>query len=251
MASLEGKVALVTGAGRNIGRATVLALARAGADVVVNARSNQAEIDAVAEEARGLGVRAIAITADVADAQQVEAMAAAALAEFGKVDILINNASVRPHRAFTDLDLAEWRNTLSVILDGSFLCTRALIDSMIANSFGRIVFITGEGAYGTGYAFPNAAPAAAKMGVVGLAHSLAREYAEHNILVNIVSPGSIDTTRPHLDWYMGFRPNADGIPLGRQGTSAEIAAACLFFVTDESSFITGQTLHVNGGAAVN
>ncbi|HLJ05975.1 MAG TPA: SDR family NAD(P)-dependent oxidoreductase, partial [Acetobacteraceae bacterium] len=119
MAKLEGKVALVTGSGRNIGRATVLKLAAEGADVMVNARSNQAEADAVVREARALGVKALAIVADVASKEQVEAMAAKALSEFGRVDILINNAAIRPHKAFTELTAQDWETVRGVVLDGA------------------------------------------------------------------------------------------------------------------------------------
>jgi 3-oxoacyl-[acyl-carrier protein] reductase len=131
MGKLDGKVALVTGSGRNIGRATVLKLAGEGAHVVVNARSNQAEADAVVREAQTLGVKAIAVVADVASKQQVEAMAARALSEFGRVDILINNAAIRPHKPFTEVTAADWEAVRVVVLDGAVYLTRALIDTMV------------------------------------------------------------------------------------------------------------------------
>jgi 3-oxoacyl-[acyl-carrier protein] reductase len=247
MGKLEGKVALVTGSGRNIGRATVLKLAGEGAHVVVNARSNQAEAEAVAQEARGRGVKALAVLADVAKKDQVETLAAKALAEFGRVDILINNAAIRPHKPFTELTQADWEAVRGVVLDGALYLTRALIEPMVANRYGRILFFTGEGAFigGSGRAHVSAA----KMGLVGFARGLASEFATHNIRVNVVSPGSIDTVRANPEWYQGRTPNAAGIPLGRQGAVDEIAATCLFLVSDDSGFITGQTIHVNGGAA--
>jgi 3-oxoacyl-[acyl-carrier protein] reductase len=246
MGKLEGKVALVTGSGRNIGRATVLKLAGEGADVVVNARSNQAEADAVVREARALGVKALAVIADMAKKDQVEAMAAKALSEFGRIDILINNAAIRPHKPFTELTAQDWEAVRGVVLDGAFYLTRAVIDSMVKNKYGRILFFTGEGAFtgGSGRAHVSAA----KMGLVGLARALASEFAPHNIRVNVVSPGSIDTRRDNPEWYQGRAPNAAGIPLGRQGSVDEIAATCLFLVSDDGGFITGQTIHVNGGA---
>src|SRR5881409_2487148 len=247
MGKLDGKVALVTGSGRNIGRTTVLKLAAEGAHVVVNSRTNQAEADAVAREAQARGVKALSIVADVGKKDQVEAMAAKALSEFGKVDILINNAAIRPHKPFTEVTLQDWEAVRGVVLDGAFYCNRAVINSMVTNHYGRILFFTGEGAF-TGGA-NRAHVSAAKMGLVGLARSLASEFAGQNIRINVVSPGSIDTSRTNPEWYQGRTPNAAGIPLGRQGTVDEIAATCLFLVTDDGGFITGQTIHANGGVA--
>jgi 3-oxoacyl-[acyl-carrier protein] reductase len=247
MGKLEGKVALVTGSGRNIGRATVLKLAAEGAHVVVNARGNQAEADAVAHEAEALGVKALPILADLGRRDQVEAMAARALAEFGRVDILINNAAIRPHKPFTELTVEDWEHVRGVVLDGAFYLTRALIPAMVQHRYGRILFFTGEGAFigGSGRAHVSAA----KMGLVGFARGLASEFARHDIRVNVVSPGSIDTARANPEWYQGRPPDAAGIPLGRQGKIDEIAATCLFLVSEEGGFITGQTIHVNGGSA--
>jgi 3-oxoacyl-[acyl-carrier protein] reductase len=246
MGKLDGKVALVTGSGRNIGRATVLKLAGEGAHVVVNARANRDEADAVAREAQALGVKALAVIADLAKKEQVEAMAARALAEFGRIDILINNAAIRPHKKFTEVTAQDWEAVRGVVLDGAFYLTRALIEPMVENRYGRILFFTGEGAFtgGSGRAHVSAA----KMGLVGFARALASEFAPHNIRVNVVSPGSIDTARANPEWYQGRLPSAAGIPLGRQGTVDEIAATCLFLVSDDGGFITGQTIHVNGGA---
>ena len=247
MGKLEGKVALVTGSGRNIGRATVLKLAGEGAHVVVNARSNQEEADAVVREARALGVKALAVIADMARKDQVDAMAARVLSEFGRVDILINNAAIRPHKPFTEVTQEDWEAVRGVVLDGALYLTRAVIDSMVKNRYGRILFFTGDGAFTGGKG--RAHVSAAKMGLVGMARALASEFAEHNIRVNVVSPGSIDTRRDNPEWYQGRPPGTAGIPLGRQGKVDEIAATCLFLVSDDGGFITGQTIHVNGGAA--
>ena len=248
MAKLEGKVALVTGSGRNIGRATVLKLAREGAHVVVNARSNEQEAKAVAREAQELGVKALAVIADVAKRDQVEAMAAKALSEFGRVDILINNAAIRPHKSFTELTVEDWEHVRGVVLDGALYLTRAIIPSMVKNKHGRVLFFVGDGAF-SGRGSGRAHISAAKMGLIGLARGLASEFAPHDIRVNVVSPGSIDTRRDNPEWYSGRPPNAEGIPLGRQGHVDEIAATCLFLVGDDGGFIPGQTIHVNGGAA--
>jgi NAD(P)-dependent dehydrogenase (short-subunit alcohol dehydrogenase family) len=247
MGKLDGKVALVTGSGRNIGRATVLRLASEGANVVVNSRTNRAEAEAVAEEARAMGVKALAILADVSSREQVEAMVGRTLADFGQVDILINNAAIRPHKPFRELTVEDWEAVRGVVLDGALYCTWAVIDSMVTNRYGRILFFVGEGAYTGGAG--RAHVSAAKMGLIGLARSLASEFAADNIRVNVVSPGSIDTSRANPEWYHGRPPSAAGIPLGRQGKVDEIAATCLFLVSDEAGFITGQTIHVNGGVA--
>ena len=246
MGKLDGKVALVTGSGRNIGRATALMLAGEGAHVVVNARTNQAEAEAVAREVRERGVKSLAVLADLARKDQVDAMVARALSEFGRLDILINNAAIRPHKPVTEVSVADWEHVRGVVLDGAFYATQAAIPSMVKHNYGRILFFTGEGAFtgGSGRAHVSAA----KMGLVGLARALASEFAAQNIRVNVVSPGSIDTRRDNPEWYQGHAPNAAGIPLGRQGKVDEIAAACLFLVSDDGGFITGQTIHVNGGA---
>jgi 3-oxoacyl-[acyl-carrier protein] reductase len=246
MAKLEGKVALVTGSGRNIGRATVLKLAREGAHVVVNARSNRQEAESVAREARDLGVKAVPVLADVGNRAEVEALANTALSEFGRVDILINNAAIRPHMPFTQTTDADWELIRSVVLDGPLYLTRVLIEPMIKARYGRILFFVGDGsisARGTGRTLLSAA----KMGLIGMARGLATEFAPHNIRVNVVSPGNIDTRRDNPEWYGGHLPDATGIPLGRQGTVDEIAATCLFLISEDAGFITGQTIHVNGG----
>ena len=248
MGKLDGKVALITGSGRNIGRATALMLAKEGANIVVNSRSNQQEAEAVAREVRDIGVKAVPILADVGEKAEVEALASKALSEFGRVDILINNAAIRPHKPFLDVSDADWERVRNVVLDGPFYLTRALIGEMVKNKFGRVLFFCGDGsisARGTGRAHLSAV----KMGLIGMARGLASEFAAHNIRVNVVSPGSIDTRRDNPEWYAGHTPNAAGIPLGRQGHVDEIAATCLFLVTDDGGFITGQTIHVNGGVA--
>src|SRR5271165_1094102 len=147
MGKLDGKVALITGSGRNIGRATALKLAGEGAHIVVNARINQAEADAVAREARDRGVKAISILADLAKKDQVDALAARALSEFGRVDILINNAAIRPHKPFTEVTPEDWEAVRGVVLDGAIYLTRAVIEPMVKHEYGRILFFTGEGAF--------------------------------------------------------------------------------------------------------
>src|SRR5207249_12137058 len=207
MGKLEGKVALVTGSGRNIGRATVLKLAAEGAHVVVNSRTNQAEAEAVAREAQARGVKALAIVADVARKDQVDAMVARAMSEFGRVDILINNAAIRPHKPFAELTVEDWEHVRGVVLDGAFYLTRAIIPSMVKNKYGQILFFVGDGAF-SGRGSGRAHLSAAKMGLIGMARGLASEFAPHNIRVNVVSPGSIDTRRDNPEWYANRPPDA-------------------------------------------
>ena len=241
---LEGKVALITGAGRNIGRAIALKFASEGADIIVNARSNEAEASSVVQEVRALGQRAMAVLADVSDAAKVRVMVAAGIAEFGRIDVLISNAAIRPSIPFVDVTDEDWENVRSVVLDGAFYIARAVVPSMIEHKVGAIVFLTGDGAFGGS---PDRSHvSAAKMGIVGLARGLASDLGQHNIRVNVVSPGLIDTTRPGT-WYPdGFALNPGG-PMKRLGTPEEIANSCLFLASEDSSFMTGQTLHANGG----
>ena len=248
MGKLDGKVALVTGSGRNIGRATILKMAAEGANVVVNARSNQAEADSVAEEARAMGVKAMAILADVSNKEQVDSMVSMAMAEFGKIDILVNNAAIRPHKPFLEVTLEDWEYVRGVVLDGAFYTTSAIMPSMVKNEYGRIIFFTGDGAF---QGPPERAHvSAAKMGLVGMCRSLASEFAPKNIRVNVVSPGSIDTSREHPEWYPDARPpDASHIPMQRQGKVDEIASTVMFLISDEGGFITGQSIHANGGTA--
>ena len=202
--------------------------------MIVNARSNEAEAEAVAREAQALGVKAIAVVADVGKKDQVEAMAARALSEFGRVDILINNAAIRPHKPFTELTQQDWEAVRGVVLDGALYLTRAVIDSMVQHEYGRILFFTGEGAFigGSGRAHVSAA----KMGLVGFARGLASEFAAHNIRVNVVSPGSIDTQRANPEWYQGRLPSASGIPLDGKGRWTSLPPpACSWSATTAGS----------------
>ena len=245
MKRLEGKTALVTGSGRNIGRAIILKLAEDGANVVVNARTNKEEAEAVAAEARALGVVALPFVADVSERQQVTSMFAAAAEQFGGVDILVSNAAIRPRKPFTELTYADWEWVRGVVLDGAFHVAHAAMPNMVKNGYGRIVFFTGDGAF-TGTA-TRSHVSAAKMGVIGLARGLASEFAPKNIRVNVISPGRIDTSRD-MAWYpQGGMTDTSDIPVGRLGSVDDIAAATMFLINDDCGFMSGQTLHVNGG----
>jgi len=246
MGKLAGRVALVTGSGRNIGRAIALAFAHEGANVVVNAKANREEAEAVKKEAEALGVQSIVTLGDVADKSQVDAMVHQALDAFGRIDFLVNNAAIRPQKSFTELTVDEWKQAIGVVLDGAFYCTQAALPSMLKNEFGRVIFMTGDGAY-TGVA-KRAHVSAAKMGLTGLARGLASEFAEQKITFNIISPGRIDTIRDN-SFYLdpASMQKTDDIPMKRLGTVDEIANTCLFLCSEDAAYITGQTLHVNGG----
>lgn len=244
MSALAGRVALVTGAGRNIGRAIALTLARDGAAVVVNGRSDRAAIEAVAAEIVAAGGRAVPQLADVSDPDAVAAMAREVAETLGGVDILVSNAGLRRQTPFTEMSYAEWREILSVALDGAFLLARAFVPQMIARGGGTIVALSGISHHvGT----PNRAHvSASKAGLEGLMRSLAVELAPHNIRCNCVAPGMIDTVRGAS---AGASPGMTaGIPLGRKGTVEEIAAVVRLLAGPEGGYITGQTVHVNGGA---
>ena len=172
MGKLDGRVALITGSGRNIGRATALMMASEGANIVVNARSNRDEAEATAAAVEELGVKALPVLADVSKKEEVDAMIDAAMSTFGHIDILINNAAIRPHKPFTELTLEDWEHVRGVVLDGSFYTTRGVIQQMVDNNFGRIVYLTGDGAFrGTAL---RAHVSAAKMGLVGMARAWRR-----------------------------------------------------------------------------
>ena len=242
--AVEGKVALVTGSGRRLGRATVLELARQGADVIVNGRSNRDEAESVVREAEALGARAIALMADVGIEDQVNRMADDALEEFGRIDILINNAGARPPTTFQEMTTSEWREVMAVNLDGPFLCSKAVVPSMIANGGGRIINVSGLNSwYGTHW--PHVC--ASKMGALGLTRALATELGPHNILVNLVVPGAWDFEAASAEEAAAGPTGGREIPLGRRGLPQELANVYAFLASDASSYVTGQTLHVNGG----
>ena len=246
-ARVEGKVAIVTGSGRNLGRAGVLELARRGADVVVNARSNRQEAEAVAREAESLGVRALALLADVGNEDQVNRMVDEVLTQFGRVDILINNVGFRPLYPFTEITTAEWRAVMAANLDGPFFCAKACVPSMISNGGGSIVNLSGVGSFAG--AARRSAVCASKMGALGLTRALAVELGPNNIRVNLVVPGGWDEAATSLEDMEPESRGLERIPLGRLGIPQELANLYAFLASDDSSYITGQTFHINGGSA--
>jgi len=242
-ALLAGKVAFITGASRRIGRATALGLAREGADLLLNARSARDEVEAVAEEVRGLGHRAVVVMGDVTDEAEVARMAEEAKAAFGRIDILVNNAAIRRQAPFMEMSLAEWREINAVILDGAFLMCRAVLPVMIAGGGGTIVNIGGVSAH-IG-AKERAHVAAAKAGLVGLTKALAVEFADRNITVNCLAPGKIGGERAKTSGESPKMPAE--ILLGREGEIDEAAGMVVALCLPQARFMTGQTVHVSGG----
>jgi 3-oxoacyl-[acyl-carrier protein] reductase len=242
---LAGKIAVVTGAGRNIGRAVALALAEGGASVVVNARSNRAEAESVAQEIEAAGGKAFAHIGDVADAVAVQAMADAAVRQFGRIDILVNNAALRREKPFAEMDYATWREILDVTLDGAFHCVKACLPSLRQSGAGTIVNIGGLSAH-TGAA-NRAHVITAKAGIVGFTRALAHDLASDGITVNCVVPGLIGTPRPK-DKPEPAHHLTHGTITGEKGRPEDVAAMVRFLCGPAARYVTGQAIHANGGA---
>jgi 3-oxoacyl-[acyl-carrier protein] reductase len=242
---IAGKVAIVTGAGRNIGRAIALALADAGASIVVNARSNRVEAERVAGEITAAGGKALAHVGNVADAKAVQAMVDAAMGRFGRIDILVNNAALRREKSFAEMDYAEWREILDVTLDGAFHCTKACLPALRASGAGTIVNIGGLSAH-TGAA-NRAHVVTAKAAIVGLTRALAHDLAADRITVNCVVPGLIGTPRPK-DKPEPAHHLTHSTMSGERGKPDDVAAVVRFLCTPAVRYITGQAIHANGGA---
>ncbi len=241
-----GKVALVTGSGRNIGRTIALDMAARGASVVVNGRADRAAVDDVVARIEAAGGQAIGCLSDVSDEAQTRAMVAAAVAAFGGIDIVVSNAGLRRQTPFLEMSLAEWREILSVALDGAFILCRTAVPHMLGRGGGAIVALSG---ISTHIGTPNRCHvSASKAGLEGLMRALAMELAPHGITCNTVAPGAVDTVRGAAAGAMPQTMTDRGIPLGRKAAMQEISAAVRFLAGPEGRYITGQTLHVNGGA---
>jgi 3-oxoacyl-[acyl-carrier protein] reductase len=242
---LVGKVAIVTGAGRNIGRAIALTLGDGGASVVVNSRSNRAEAEAVVREIESVGGKAIAHVGDVADAKAVQAMADAATSQFGRIDILVNNAALRREKPFAEMDYADWREILDVTLDGAFHCVKACFPALRQSGAGTIVNIGGLSAH-TG-AKNRAHVVTAKAGIIGFTRALAHDLASNGITVNCVVPGLIGTPRPRDKPEPAHHLTHQTIT-GERGRPEDVAATVRFLCGPAARYINGQAIHANGGA---
>lgn len=242
---LSGRVALVTGAGRNIGRAMAKALAAGGATAIVNVRSNKVEAEQVVAEIVREGGKAIAFVADVADANAIEAMVAEAARQFGRIDYLINNAALRGERHLDEMTFEEWRKVLSVTLDGAFHCVKACLPHLKASGAGAVINIGGLSAH-TGSKH-RVHVTTAKLGLVGFTRGLAHDLAEHGVTVNLVAPGTIDTAR---DSHAAKPAHhlINNTLTGKRGAPDDVAAMVRFLCGPGARYVTGQTIHVNGGA---
>ena len=240
---LEGRVAVVTGGARNIGRAIALALAQGGAKVVVNARRSIEEARAVVAEIEAAGGAAIAHLADVTDEDGVDAMFREVRSRFGRLDILVNNAAVRDVTKIDDIDLATWRYVTGIILDGAFICAKGALPLLRASDAASIVNIGGMSGHTGASGRPHVV--AAKMGLVGLTRALAHDLGSAGITVNCVVPGYIDTQRGETAGPS--RGEHTGV-LGRRGKPEEVAAVVRMLCGPQSRYVTGQEWHVNGGA---
>ena len=249
--SLAGRTALITGSSRNLGFAMASLMAARGARVILHAGRSADELEAAVERVRAAGGQATGILAPLNSEASVDDLAARALAVHGSVDILVNNASLRPEAEFEELSLQGWRDIVSVNLEAPFMLCRDLIPLMAERGWGRVVNIAGIDAFWGKPTKPHAVTA--NLGKIGLTRSLAVRYGPRGVTVNAVMPGSMLTSRtkslasyPDLD--RGFERVLARIPLGRAGTPQELAEVVVFLCSAAGGFVTGQAIHVNGGA---
>lgn len=240
---LSGRVAVVTGAGRNIGRAIALALAEGGAAVVVNARGNQAEADAVVQEITAAGGKALAVIADIADRAAVERMASATVQSFGRIDCLINNAALRREKPIGEMSYDEWREVMGVTLDGPFHCVKACLPHLSKSGAGTIINLGGMSGH-TG-SKNRLHVVTAKAGLAGFTKGLAQDLAPQSITANLVVPGLIGTPRAGPEPQHHFVHHTLS---GERGRPEDVAGIVRFLCGPQARYITGQTIHVNGGA---
>lgn len=248
---LNGKTALITGARRGIGRAIALAFAAEGSDVAVNDATGMDQAEAVCEEIRAFGRRALAVEADVSRRDQVEAMVNRVWDQLGPLDVLVNNAGVETIVPLVDLTDEQWDHVNSVNLKGSWLCSQVLVRKLIAAHRGGA--IVNLGSIQAGLALPGRTHyAPTKRAIEALTRNLAAELADHGIRVNCIHPGVIETdmTRWVMDDPEVLAEVCRKIPIGRHGQPEEVAPAAVFFASDDARYITGQHLYVDGGMVV-
>ena len=241
------KAALVTGGGRNIGRACVLGLAEDGFDVAINGSSDRAACEKVAKEAEKLGARTLVVMGDVGKSEECKRIAEEVIKQFGAVDVLINNAALRPNKPFLEMSDADWRRVISVDLDAAVWLSRVCLPGMLNKGWGRIVNFTGMNAI---HGHAGRTPVSvAKHGVWGLTKALAVEFGPRNITANAISPGPIAPDVGETNASAQARQQTLArVPLGRMGRPVEVAAAARLLVSDAGAYINGQMIQVNGGA---
>jgi len=248
MAARNGRAALVTGAGRNIGRACVLGLAEDGFNVAINGSSDRAACDSVARQAEQLGAKAIVVMGDIGKPDECRRIAEEAIRAFGAVDALLNNAALRPNRPFLEMSDAEWQRVIDVDMNAAVWLSRACLPGMVKKGWGRIVNFAGMNAI---HGHAGRTPVSvAKHGVWGLTKALAMEFGPKGITANTISPGPIAPDIEEKNASAQARAQSIArVPLGRMGTPAEVAAAARLLISDAGAYINGQMIQVNGGGA--
>lgn len=241
---LRGKVAVVTGGGKNLGRVISLSFAEAGADVVVTSRT-RSEIEKVEKEVREKGQKALAMTMDVSDSSQVEKAFRKIVSDFGRIDVLVNNAATRSFKSLLEISREEWQGVMDTNLTGAFLCCKAVGPTMIAQGGGRIINISSRG--GLRGTVNRGAYCTSKSGLIQLTRSLALEWAPHNILVNAVAPGRLTT---HHSPDAPVEKRIKTIPLGRVGEFEEVALLVVYLASEACTYVTGEVILVDGGASI-
>ena len=244
---LDGRVAIVTGAGRNIGRAIALELAAGGAAVVVNSRANRAEAESVANEIEANGAAALPVTGDVADAGAMEKLVAATVAQFSRIDYLVNNAALRGEKPIDEMTYADWRKVLDVTLDGAFHCVKACLPYLRKSGAGAIVNMGGLSAHAGSKNRVHVVTA--KSGLVGLTRALAHDLAGDNVTVNCVAPGLVATARP-TDFTEPQHHAIHHTLSGQRGSPHDVATVVRFLCGPGARYITGQVIHASGGAFI-
>ena len=245
MARLDGKIVLVTGAGQGIGRAIARGMAREGASVVV-ADLNEANASAVKKEIAAIGVKSLAVHADISNEESVQAMVEKSLHELRRLDILVNNAGIFPTSPVEEMKEEEWDQVIGTNLVGTFLCSKTVVPHLLAQRSGRIISLTSGRAF---HGAKNGAHyAASKAGIIGFSKSLALELAPHGITVNVICPGITDTAQPRgHQTEAQIYAQGQRIPLGRIGQPEDLVGPAIFLASDAAGFITGQTIFANGG----
>lgn len=244
--SNQRRKALVTGAGKNLGRGIALRLAKAGHDVVIHARGDRAQAETVAKEARAMGVEALVVLGDISKRDDLKQVAETTLKGFGHIDVLVNVAALRPFKNFLEMKLDEWQALMDANVTSVVQLTQAFLPAMIERRWGRLINFAGMNSI-RGYP-QRTHIAASKHAVWGLTKALSREFGPHNITANCISPGPAESEHADKAFDAAILAQVKEIPLGRLGTAAEIAGTVAFLASEEAGFINGQMIAVNGGA---
>lgn len=244
---LEGRTAVVTGSGRNIGKAIVLAFAAEGANIVVNGHSNSVRVEEVVAEAESMGARAMGLMADVSDPEAVRQLVQDTLNTFGSIDIAVSNVGQRNRQPFSDISIQDWDTVIRTNLSSAFYLAHYALPAMKDGGWGRIIHISGYDGW-TGHIGQRAHNVTAKAGMHALAKAIAREYGTYGITANTVAPGAIRTERdPEQYRHIDFNEVLGRLAIKHAGEPEDIAQACVYLAGESGRFITGQVIHVNGG----